>query len=263
MNKKIALLFSLIIITAMAITPCCMALQYPSPGTNLGPFSGLEYGEPSIIFSPTNGSSWSGYFVGDTERGGWPIYQGGSSPNGIFLYNSTNLTLGFTASTTEAWGALSSNQIESLLTVAVLTYVSYSASWLQQPVVLYSEDLNSSNISTFSYNLNLTNIPEGQQQITVTANEEGYIVGFTSNGTVYWPFSTTTSSAVFSFSVITFSASFISPVEGQIFNSSGIPLNFNINGQPSWLKVPLTILPKMEWSKIPQNTISTALEIRL
>jgi hypothetical protein len=83
--------------------------------------------------------------------------------------------------------------------------------------------------------LSLANIPEGQQQIIVTASEEGYIWNYSD----YWSYSDSVS-AVFNFNVVPLSVSFISPVEGQVFNSTGtfaglIPLVFNVNESPSWL----------------------------
>jgi hypothetical protein len=236
MNKTFALLFALTIITAVAITPCCMSISPPS-ATYLGTYSGENSSEfsalPSITFSPNNGASWSSYYVGDETAHGFLYAQGNSSassPHGLFLYNSGNLTLGLTASAQDAY--LGSYE---QLTYEVLTSVSYKANWLEQPVVLYSDNISDPNaLSTFAYNLSLANIPEGHQQIIVTASEEGYL----SNYTDYWTFSDSTS-AVFNFNVVPLSVSFISPVEGQVFKSMGVPLVFNVNDSPSMLEFSL------------------------
>lgn len=242
MNKGFASLCSLIIITAMAIAPCCVALQNPFRGTNLGTYGGEYSGEfsalPSITFSPSNGSSWSSYFIGDETAHGFLYAQGNtsaSSPHGLFLYDSGNLTLELTATAQDAYIG-SYEQI----TVEALTSVSYKASWLVQPVVIYSENISDVNtLSTVSYNLSLGDIPEGHQQVTVTANEEGYMWNYTD----YWSFSASTS-AVFNFNVVPLSTSFGSPVEGQTFNSTEIPLAFNVNEAPSWIAYRLDNLTK-------------------
>jgi hypothetical protein len=249
MNETFPLLLSLIIMTAVAIAPCCMAISPPGHATYLGTYSGEYSSEfsalPSITFSPNNGASWSSYYVGDETAHGFLYAQGNSSassPHGLFMYNSGNLTLGLTARAQDAY--LGSYE---QLTEEVLTSVSYEASWLEQPVVLHSDNISDPNaLSTFAYNLSLANIPEGHQQIIVTASEEGYMWNYTD----YWTFSDSTS-ALLNFNVVPLSVSFISPVEGQVFNSTGtfaglIPLVFNVNGAPTWLAYSLDDLASNE-----------------
>lgn len=241
MNKTFALIFSLIMVTALAVAPCCMAMQNLFGGTYLGTYSGENSGEfsalPSITFSPSNGSSWSSYYVGDETVGSFVNTQGNSSsasPSGLLLYNSGNLTLDLTASAQVAY-----QNGYAQYSYQALTLFSYKASWLGQPVVIYSENISSPNtLSTVSYNLSLANIPEGQQQIIVTANEEGYIssalIGTPLNSVNYTSFSASTS-AVFNFNVVTPAILVVSPAEGQVFNSSEIPLVLNANETPTWI----------------------------
>ena len=232
MNKSFAFLLLLIIIAAATIMPCCLGLT-PPPGTYKGNYSGELSGAPSITFSSPNNAFL--YTVVDVpQHAGFFSTLGNSSVNIGFLYNFENLTLGLTANT---FGAYTTQPTEggTLLTeldsFEVLTLVSYKASWLEQPVVIYSENISNPNaLATLAYNLSLADIPEGHQQIIVTANEEGYIWGVTS----YWSFSASTS-AVFNFNVLPLSVSFISPVEGQVFLFNRVPLVFNVNESPSWL----------------------------
>lgn len=235
MNKTFAFLFAVTITTAAIIMPCCLGLTPPS-GTYTGTDNSV-LGSPSITFSPINGSSWSSFFVGNEYIHGFLEGPGNSAgPSGLFLYNSGNLTLGLTASATGPSGPTTLGGLATLMGDEVLTSVSYQASWLEQPVVIYAENISSPNaVGTFAYNLSLPNIPEGRQQITVTAIEEGYVWAVTS----YQSFSTSTS-GVFNFNVVPLSVSFISPVEGQVFNSSEVPLVFNVNeSSPQWLGIRL------------------------
>ena len=242
--KTFVFLFALtlIVLAAAIITPCYCSTY---AGTYNGEFGAIQV-LPSITFSPPTGSS---YTVGDVpQHAGFEQTYGNSTLSNGFLYNSGNLTLGLIVNVDGNPYSSKGSEVFPLGSFdTVLTSVSYKASWLDQPVIIYAGNIGNPNaLSTLSYNLSLANIPEGHRQIIVTASEEGYITNITD----YWSFSASTS-GVFNFNVVPLSISFISPTEGQVFNSTGtfaglIPLAFNVNGAPTWLAYSLDNLASNE-----------------
>jgi hypothetical protein len=138
-----------------------------------------------------------------------PPYVTFSADNGSILYNSGNLTLGLTASI--GLPVLSKEEPDTLQTLLVaLTSVSYKASWLNQPLTLYTWRINNpANLSqddpnplqTFSYSLNLTGISKGPQQIEVTVVGGGAVWGPSGYQQVTYSVFSTNGSSTLNFTV--------------------------------------------------------------
>jgi hypothetical protein len=112
------------------------------------------------------------------------------SPENISVYASNNLTFSFNASlnSTNTWYHI---HIDSIY---------YRASWQEDNVSVYNwsnHDLwntsdNDPYLTEFSHELNLIEIPEGKQNITITA----YATGTYVKSLVYYEFNTNISSSV-------------------------------------------------------------------
>lgn len=146
------------------------------------------------------------------------------SPKNMTGYASNNSSLSFRVSlnSTNTWYHI---HIDS---------VYYKASWQDNNVSVYSwssHDLwnpfdNDPYLSEFLYELNLTEIPEGRQNITVTA----YAIGSYEKSMVYHEFPTNISSSVI-FIIDTTPTSFpttsIIAASGASMATSGVGLLFN------------------------------------
>ena len=124
-----------------------------------------------------------------------------------------------------------------------LLQVSYNASWLSQhPIVIFKWNGNPGDLdewfrggppSTFNHKLVWSDIPEGNQYIEFTIVKIALYLAPTSNA-IYFSTSTLESSVDLNFTVAPLVISHISP-ENKTYYTNQIPLNFNVNENPSWL----------------------------
>ena len=147
------------------------------------------------------------------------------SPENDVTYASNNLPLSFNVSlnSTKTWYDIH------------ITTVYYTTSWQEANVTVYEwkyydlYNLDPSNddpfITEFSHELNLTEIPEGKQNITITVLATGSYI----KDLVAYSFITNVSSFVsFTVDTIAPSVSILSP-ENKSYNSPDVSLNFTVN----------------------------------
>ncbi|MCW4044036.1 MAG: hypothetical protein NWE94_00790 [Candidatus Bathyarchaeota archaeon] len=108
--------------------------------------------------------------------------------------------------------------------------VYYKTDWKQNETYVYNNEginipYDPNAITEFSYNINLTGVPEGKHYVTVYAVEWGaYIDGF-----FVHMFSINGSSSVnFAINVVSPSVSVLSPVN-ETYDVSDVPLNFTVS----------------------------------
>jgi len=107
---------------------------------------------------------------------------------------------------------------------------------------------------TFTYNLNLTEIPDGKHNITIHARELGY---YLFNAHLFWydSFSIDVSSSI-SFTIAGLPSISILSLENKTYNTSDIPLNFTVNEPVSKISY---VLDGLENVTIDGNTTLTRL----
>lgn len=141
------------------------------------------------------------------------------SPQRNIVYNSNNVTLSFNVHVEESGGA----------TYVRLMQVYYKTDWEQNETYVYNNEAISipyepHAITEFSYNMNLTGIPEGKHYITVHAVEWGAYI----DGLFVHMFSINGSSSV-SFTIdVSPSVSVLSLVN-KTYDFSDVPLYFTVN----------------------------------
>jgi len=191
LNKTLSVLLALIIITATGITS---------------------------LFSGVAGKEFNPIYTGLNVGGLGPQEIKFSVFNGSVLYNLGNLSIEFYAH---------QEAPENLQTLMCALYsVSYNASWQDGPAVIYEWSIHDlANISDddpdpqqyFYYTLDLTNVPEGEHQIEVTAVGGGYVWGcLPPNWDPYYDSFTTTGSSTLYFTINASSP----PAETPDFDSS-------------------------------------------
>lgn len=153
--------------------------------------------------------------------------------NGTTFYNSANLTIGFYTNQSDP-------PLRLVFDLAIYS-VSYQASWEDKPKEVYSYSVH--NVSDLhdddpnhqvSFSYNLTNIPEGHHQLKVKVTGGGYRALWSQVAHVFMDFSGS-SSSLLDFTVLVPPVISNLSIKNQKYNSTSIPLAFNINKEHSWI----------------------------
>jgi hypothetical protein len=152
-------------------------------------------------------------------EGAIPLIISVSSPNDIAVYNVNDIALTFSVSARDT-------------DINAINNVYFTASWLQEKVIVYDYNYSKSPISPdfWSYNETFWDLLDGEYSVVITAVGEGsYVeekVPFI-EGTIYH-FDMTTISVV-NFTIATPpEVSILSP-KNETYSSSEVPLNFTVN----------------------------------
>ena len=169
------------------------------------------------IFSGVDGKEFNPIYTGLNVGGLGPQEIKFSVFNGSVLYNLGNLSIEFYAH---------QEAPEAQTLMYALYSVSYTASWQDGPTMIYEWSIHDvANISDddpdpqqyFYYTLDLTDVPEGEYQIEVTAVGGGYVWGcLPPNWDPYYDSFTTTGSSTLYFTIDTSPP----PAETPDFDSS-------------------------------------------
>jgi hypothetical protein len=161
------------------------------------------------------------------------------SPENNALHTSNTLTIAFNVSINfeKGWSYISE--------------VTYTTSWQQDETLVYEHPSNDThNPSSFSYDLNLTGIPEGKQSVTISAKGGG---GYNDEYNYAHLFDDAYNSTSVSFTIA--SIYVLSP-HSKTHTVSDLPLNFTVNEQ--WSKISY-VLDGLENVTINEKTTLTNL----
>jgi len=148
-----------------------------------------------------------------------PLIISASSPKSNTVYRANNITLTFNVNT----------QGTSIHTIYE---VSFTAGWLQEPVIVFKQNPHSPEFPKFcSYNETFWNVSDGEYSVVITARgggsyEDNIRVGHFW-GTVYG--FDMTSISVVNFTISTPPEVSILSLENATYKSSDVPLNFTVN----------------------------------
>ena len=161
------------------------------------------------------------------------------SPENHAVHASNTLTIGFNVSISFEKGWV------------YISEVTYTASWQQDETVVYEHPRNDTYYpSSFSYNLNLTEIPEGKQSVIISAKGGG---GYNDEHNYAHLFDDAHNSTSVSFTIA--SISILSP-QNKTYTISDLPLNLTVNALFSKISY---VLDGLENVTVDGNTTLTNL----
>ena len=151
--------------------------------------------------------------------GAVPLTISISSPQSDAVYRANDVTVSFNVDT----------QGTSIYTIYE---VSFTASWLQEPVIIFKQNSHSPEFpKSCSYNETFWDMPDGEYSVVITARGGGSYEDRTPVdyfwGTVYGY--DMTSTEVVNFTVATPPRVTILSLENATYNSSNVPLNFTVD----------------------------------
>ena len=153
--------------------------------------------------------------------------------NGTTLYDLGNLTVGFYTNQSDP-------PLRLFFDLGIYS-VSYQASWENKSKEVYTysvhnvsdlRDDDPNHQASFSYNL--TNIPEGHQHLKVNVTGGGYRALWSQVATEFKDFKGS-SSSLLDFTVLIPPVLSNLSIKNQTYNSTSIPLTFNIDKEYSWI----------------------------
>jgi hypothetical protein len=159
-------------------------------------------------------------------QGAVPLSISEFSPKNHSVYDVNDVALTFSVSTRAT-------------DINAINKVSFTASWLQEEVIVYKYDYSNNPVSPdfWSYDETFWDLPDGEYSVVITAVGGGsYVEGVahTTEGTIY-NFDMTTISVV-NFTIATPpEVSVLSPLN-MTYDSSDIQLNFTVSKEPSLTK---------------------------
>ena len=168
---------------------------------------------------------------GPPPEGVTPLAISISSPKNNTLYRTNNITFTFSIKNNDPNAQFPSRESHAIPSVHYLLDAHLKADWMENNVTIYKQGAYDPERPTFwEFNETLWNIPNGEHSVAVTALGGG---SYAKDALTAYSFQIATISVInFTVDASPPEISNLSPLNATYY-SSEIPLNFNVNDEPS------------------------------